>query len=173
MLVHEMLLLATCCTVGALAATSPPSPHAGWEPLGDSLRAGLEIDRTRIVRDGGEVRLRVRATGDRPTVAAEFEAAGAAADDVARVRASLHHSVHAWSFRCEERTHALATSEYYAEDGTLIRAFRIERLSYWPVQPDTVGQRLLAAACGTTRMASEGGPVDPDAQDDDSAEVVR
>jgi hypothetical protein len=171
MLVREMLLLATCCTVGALAVASPPSPHAGWEPLGDNLRAGIEIDRTRIVRDGGEVRLRVRAIGDRPTVAAEFEAAGAAAEDVARVRASLHHSVHAWSFRCEERTHALATSEYFAEDGTLIRAFRVEHLSYWPVQPDTVGQRLLTAACGTTRVAS--GADDPDAQDEDSAEVTR
>ena len=102
----------------------------------------------RIVRDGGLVDVWIRLRGDRAAVAREFEAAGEDAASVGRVRASLDHSRHRWSFHCDDGTHALAVSAYYADDGTLIRAFEPARRDWWPVQPDTVGQRLLGLACG-------------------------
>ena len=109
----------------------------------------MEIDRRRIVREGGvvvDVWIRVR--GEPDAVAREFEAAGVADDEVRRVRASLHHLLHLWSFHCDDASHALAVSAYYSADGTPIREFRPTRRACRPVQPETVGQRLLGIACG-------------------------
>ena len=142
-----MLLLATCCTIAALGAPAP-DPHLPWEPLGDDPARRIEVDRVRIVRDGGLVDVWIRLRGDRAAVAREFEAAGEDAASVGRVRASLDHSRHRWSFHCDDGTHALAVSAFFADDGTLIRAFEPARRDWWPVQPDTVGQRLLGLACG-------------------------
>jgi hypothetical protein len=150
-----MMLIATCCTIAALSAPAPASPHPGWEPLIDGARTPIEIDRRRIMRQRGFADVWVRASGDPATVAAEFEAAGAGADEIERVRAGLRYSEHLWSFYCEDGTHSLAYSAYYAQDGSLIRAFEVSQRAYWPVQPDTVGQRLLSAACGA-KQASAG-----------------
>ncbi|HYF59556.1 MAG TPA: hypothetical protein VEA81_11425, partial [Burkholderiaceae bacterium] len=87
-------------------------------------------------------------------VASEFASAGAEPTAIERVRASLSHSEHLWSFQCEDRTHALAYSAYYATDGTLIRDFSVERREYWPVREDTLGQRLLDEACGRDTLAA-------------------
>jgi hypothetical protein len=151
-----MLLLATCCTIAALAAPTA-MPYPRWEPLTDDPRQPVEVDRTRIVRDRGLVQVWIRLRADPEAVAREFEAAGLGEDDVRRVRATLHHSVHRWSFHCDESSHALALSAYYASDGSLIREFRPARHAYWPVQPDSVGQRLLGLACGGGPHAGEAG----------------
>jgi hypothetical protein len=165
-----MLLLATCCTIAALASPAP-GPHPGWEPLADDLPQPVEIDRRRIVREGGVVDVWIRMRGVPDAVAREFEAAGVGDDEVRRVRASLHHSLHLWSFRCDDASHALAVSAYYSADGTLIREFRPTRRAYWPVQPETVGQRLLGITCGRGQgqaLADRDDRPDADADDDEA-----
>jgi hypothetical protein len=159
------MLLAACCS--AFLAAGAPAPYPAWEPIGDGLPHPVEIDRSRIVRDRSFVELWVRTRGERSAVAAEFIDAGAPADTIARVRETLDHSEHLWSFQCEHATHALAVSAYWATDGSLIRRFDVTRRVYWPVQPDTVGQTLLHMACGQTRqdtLAADGEPTptDPD-----------
>ena len=158
------MLLSACCAAVVLA--SAPSPHGGWSALENG--PSMELDRRRIVRDGARVDVWVRQRGDRDAVAAEFEAAGVGADDVERVRAGLGRSEHRWAFRCDDRMHALAVSAYYATDGALIREFRVERLAWWPVQADTVGQRLLREVCGPARRDAVAGsaPDDRDGRDD-------
>jgi hypothetical protein len=146
-----MMLLATCCLIGSALHGPAASPHQPWEPLLADPRSAVEIDRARIRREHGFVEVWVRSRGRPDAIAAEFEAAGVPADGIARVRKAFDRSEHLWSFHCEGGTHALAYSAYYATDGTLIRDFRIDRRAYWPVQPDTVGVRLLQVACGERR----------------------
>jgi hypothetical protein len=73
--------------------------------------------------------------------------------------------MHLWSFHCDDGSHALAVSAYYATDGALIREFRPAQRAYWPVQPDTIGQRLLGLACGRP-IAERDDASEPDAADD-------
>jgi hypothetical protein len=142
-------MLLACCTLAALAATPVSStPHGGWEPLAFESRMRVEIDRRRILRDDGFIDVWIRTRPQRDSVASEFEAAGAPPEQVERVRRALGHSEHLWSFRCEDETHALARSAYYATDGALIRAFDVSRREYWPIRPDTLGERLLDEVCG-------------------------
>ncbi len=155
-----MSLLATCCTLAALASPAA-APFPRWEPLADDLRRPVEIDRSRIVRDRGLVEVWIRMRGDADAVAREFEAAGVDEDGVERVRSTLNHSLHLWAFHCDDGSHALAVSAYYSDDGSLIREFRPARRAYWPVQPDTVGHRLLDVACGR----AHGGPLAADRDD--------
>lgn len=153
------MLLAACCA--AIVIASGPSPDGGWSTLEVGAGAPLQIDRRRIRRDGARVEVWVRVRGDRGTVAAEFEAAGADAASIERVRRALGRSEHRWTFGCDDRSHALTDSIYYADDGTLIRAFRDPRPIRWPVRPDTVGQRMMRAVCGDgDAMAGEDGSVD-------------
>ncbi|RPH42587.1 MAG: hypothetical protein EHM87_16395 [Burkholderiales bacterium] len=164
------MLLAACCTAALLAGTPPPYP--AWEPLAEALRPSVEIDRRRIVRDRGFVEVWVRTRGEPAAVAREFAAAGEPDETVARVRTALGHSEHLWSFQCEDRTHALAVSAYWATDGSPIRRFDVTRRAYWPVQPDTVGQRLLRAACGPAdrdTLARDGAPSDDDSRSDEAS----
>jgi hypothetical protein len=165
-----MLLEATCCALAVLAPAPIATPHPGWEPLIESARPALEVDRRRIVRDRGFVEVWVRTRAERESVAAEFEAAGAPPDRIERVRQALHHSEHLWSFHCEAGTHALGYSAYYERDGALIQDFRVERRAYWPVQADTVGRRLQAVACGG-RPDDAHASTDGDG-DDDSGEAA-
>lgn len=164
-----MHLLATCCLFTALAspfeAASPvASPYPAWEPLLPDPRHTVEIDRRRLRRERGFVDVWIRNRGRPEAVAKEFEAAGVHPARTARVRAALGHSEHLWSFYCEDGTHALAYSAYYAVDGTLIQDFTVRRPTYWPVQADTVGRRLMQAACVS--------PV-ADAEDDSAAAPAR
>lgn len=132
-------------------ASPSPGPHPGCEPLDDDSRQPVEIDRRRIVREGGVVDVWIRTRGDPDAVAREFEAVDVEGEAVRRVRASLHRSLHRWSFQCDHASHALAVSAYYAADGSPIREFGPTRRSCWPVQPETVGQRPLGFACGHDR----------------------
>lgn len=165
------MLLAACCA--ALVSTAAPSPHTGWSALDDGGPAAMEIDRRRVRRDGAHAEVWVRIRGDRDAVATEFEAAGAAPEDVDRVRRTLGRSEHRWAFRCDEGSHALAVSAYYADDGTLIRAFAVDRPAWWPVEPDTVGDRLLRAVCGRAARPSVADGVGPGEADvEDGAAVA-
>lgn len=172
-----MHLLATCCLLTALAtpldgASSFASPYPAWEPLLPDPRQSLEIDRTRLRRDRGFVEVWVRNRGRPEAVAREFEAAGVDPERTARVRREFDRSEHLWSFYCADGTHALGYSAYYAVDGSLIQEFRVPLRTYWPVQADTVGRRLMQAACGASRIAgTEDDPTagrDGDADDSDS-----
>jgi hypothetical protein len=144
-----MMLLATCCLIGALAnGSTAASPHTPWEPLLADPKSKVEIDRTRVSRAHGFVEIWVRSRGQPESIAQEFVAAGESPERVERIRTAFERSEHLWSFHCEAGTHALAYSAYYATDGSLIRDFNVGRRAYWPVVPDTVGTRLLHAACG-------------------------
>jgi hypothetical protein len=144
-----MMLIATCCLIASVArGPAAASPHMPWEPLLADPRSDVEIDRSRISREYGFAEIWVRLRGKPEAIAAEFIAAGVDADRVDRVRAEFLRSEHLWSFRCRDRSHALAYSAYYATDGSLISEFKVGQRAYWPVQPDTVGVRLLQAACG-------------------------
>jgi hypothetical protein len=152
-----MILLAACCTLLASMPDAPAvtSPHLGWEPLAADLRLPVEIDRRRVRREHGFVDVWVRSR-DRPeSVAGEFVAAGVGPDAVERVRRSFHHAEHLWSFHCAGGTHALAHAAYFARDGSLIRAFPVERRAYWPVVPDTVGKRIQRVACSLPSAPGE------------------
>jgi hypothetical protein len=144
-----MVLLAVCCALLASMPDAPsaPSPHPGWEPLAADLRLPVEIDRRRVRRAHGFVEIWVRSRDRAESVAGEFAAAGVGPDAVERVRRNFHHAEHLWSFHCEGGTHALAHAAYFADDGTLIRAFPVERRAYWPVAPDTLGKRIQQVAC--------------------------
>jgi hypothetical protein len=162
-----MMLLATCCLVASVAhGPATPSPHMPWEPLLTDPRSDVEVDRSRIRREHGFAEIWVRSRGKPEAIAAEFVAAGVEADRVERVRAAFQRSEHLWSFRCEDRTHALAYSAYYATDGSLISDFKVGQLTYWPVQPDTVGVRLLQAACGDRHAGAPDGDADGDGDGD-------
>lgn len=171
------MLLTACCA--ALIVSGAPTPHAGWSPLDDAQPAAMELDRDRLRRDGAQVEVWIRLRGDRQAVASEFEAAGAAPEDTERVRRTLGRSEHRWSFRCDDASHALAVSTYYDTAGALIREFRVASPAWWPVQPDTVGHRLLREVCGpeTRERLADGDASDAEAADrvtaDDDREPVR
>lgn len=164
----RMLLVAACCVLVGWAPAPVVSPHPGWEPLASSSRTPMEIDRRRIVRDRGFVEIWLRTRAEPDSVAAEFEAAGAAPERVARVRDALGHSEHLWSFHCETGTHALGHSAYYDVEGRLIQAFNVERRAYWPVQTDTIGERIRDVACGapTLRAGTDADVADIDVDTD-------
>ncbi|MCZ8102275.1 MAG: hypothetical protein O9972_30820, partial [Burkholderiales bacterium] len=71
-------------------ASPSPGPHPGCEPLDDDSRQPVEIDRRRIVREGGVVDVWIRTRGDPDAVAREIEAVDVEGEAVLRVRASLH-----------------------------------------------------------------------------------
>jgi hypothetical protein len=146
-----MILLATCCiAASAWLAPTTIAPDTGWVRVAHDGRAPLEVDRRRVGRALGRVSLVVRARAPVAAVAAEFDAAGVDRDTVTRLRAHYDHSEHVWSFQCADGTHALTRSAYHSADGTLIRAFDVAPVRFWPVRADSVGGTLLRTACGAT-----------------------